>query len=256
MPQDGVRVPVPNFGDYFSGRIGGVIHNILHTCGTREQFLQHLTTYCFAIRPACRSSQLPFAPMSGRPSQCLQMTFPPSASKILTQQPPNKTASRYDCLTMPSTATRARLNKGLAHITDFHHIHDAVVAWIPEGMRQQQKRLKSQASHTCWKGAFFHDGFDGVPFARSPVKLHHRFRFVFGQATNPDVLLATDSVSIKCQRTRGRGAWTITLRIGGARLGTSSYFKRRQRSGHELEYHRLHRLQTRSPWQIMAPHGN
>ena len=100
MPQDGVRVPVPNFGDYFSGRIGGVIHNILHTCGTREQFLQHLTTYCFAIRPACRSSQLPFAPMSGRPSQCLQMTFPPSDSKILTQQPPNKTASRYDCLTL------------------------------------------------------------------------------------------------------------------------------------------------------------
>ena len=199
MPQDGVRVPVPNFGDYFSGGCYSQHTSYLRNYGAIPATSDDLLLCHQASVPKLSTS---FGPMSGRPSQCLQMTFPPSASKIITQQPPNKTASRYDCLTIPGTATRARLNKGLPHITDFHHIHDAVVAWIPEGMRQQQKRLKSQASHTCWKGAFFHDGFDGVPFARSPVKPHHRFRFVFGQATHPDVLLATDSVSIKCQRTR------------------------------------------------------
>ena len=140
------------------------------------------------------------------------MRFPSSASKIITQQPPNKTASKLDCLTVPNTATRARLNKGLPHITDFHHIPGAVVAWIPEGMRQQQKKIKSQVWHTCWKGTFFHDGFDVAPFALSPVKLHHLFRFVFGQATNPYVFLASFTASIKCQRWSGRGAGHYHLR--------------------------------------------
>ena len=53
MPQDGVCVLVPNFCCYLSGRIGGVIQKIHHTRGTTKQFLQHLTTYRFAIKGQC-----------------------------------------------------------------------------------------------------------------------------------------------------------------------------------------------------------
>ena len=175
------------------------------------------------------------------------MTFPPSASKIITQQPPNKTASKYDCLTVPNTATRARLNKGLPHITDFHHIPGAVVAWIPEGMRQQQKRLKSQVWHTCWKGTFFHIR----PLAREappPVSLRlrssHQPRCLFGELYRQHQMPAPTR-----PRSRPPSPWGLGDLGRMFRLGTSSYFKlRQQRSGHELEDHRLHRLQTPSQW--------
>ena len=175
----------------------------------------------------------------------------PSARKIITQQPPNKTESKYDGLTVPNTATRARLNKGLLHITDFHHIPGAVAAWIPKGVRQQQKRLKSQVWRACWKGAFLSRWLRCCPIrplareAPPPVSLRLRSNLIsqmsFWRATLP----ASNASSEAAEEQD-----TITLGIGGFRanvssIGTSSYFKlRQQRSGHELEDHWLHRLQN------------
>ena len=183
------------------------------------------------------------------------MRFPPSTSKIITQQPANKTASKYDCLTVPNTATRARLNKGLPHITDFHHIPGEVVAWIPEGMRQQQKRLKSQVwLKKCWVWHIFPRWlwFGSIrPLAREappplPLRLRssHQPKCLFGELYRQRQMPA-----LKRPRSRTLSPWGLGDLGRMFRLGTSSYFKlRQQRSGHELEDHRLHRLQTPSPW--------